>query len=253
MPAPTSRCGVAARRSSTRSTAGSTATTCPSCACRAPSAPRPTRPRPPRGADIVVLAVPSQTLRANLTAWGSALPASAAVVSLMKGVELGTTKRMSEVIAEVGGVETERIVIVSGPNLAREIAVKQPAASVVASASAQMAELVAGGLRGALLPPVHGIRRRRHRDLRRREERHRAGRRHGRGPGHGRQLQGVDHHPRPRRDDAPGHGARRRRRHLRRARRGRRPHRHLHVAAVAQPLLRGAARARGWPSRRSSR
>ncbi len=95
------------------------------------------------GADIVVLAVPSQTLRANLTAWGSALPSSAAVVSLMKGVELGTTKRMSEVIAEVGGVENERIVIVSGPNLAREIAVKQPAASVVASASAQMAELVA--------------------------------------------------------------------------------------------------------------
>ena len=66
------------------------------------------------GADIVVLAVPSQTLRANLTAWGSALPRSAAIVSLMKGVELGTTKRMSEVIAEVGGVETERIVIVSG-------------------------------------------------------------------------------------------------------------------------------------------
>jgi len=80
------------------------------------------------GADIVVLAVPSQTLRANLAAWGSTLPASAAVVSLMKGVELGTTKRMSEVIAEVGGVEAERIVIVSGPNLAREIAVKQPAA-----------------------------------------------------------------------------------------------------------------------------
>jgi glycerol-3-phosphate dehydrogenase (NAD(P)+) len=96
------------------------------------------------GADIVVLAVPSQTLRANLGAWGSALPASAAVVSLMKGVELGTTKRMSEVIAEVGGVETDRIVIVSGPNLAREIAVKQPAASVVASASEAMAELVAG-------------------------------------------------------------------------------------------------------------
>jgi len=95
------------------------------------------------GADIVVLAVPSQTLRENLTAWGSALPRSAAVVSLMKGVELGTTKRMSEVIAEVGGVEPDRIVIVSGPNLAREIAVKQPAASVVASASEAMAELVA--------------------------------------------------------------------------------------------------------------
>ena len=54
------------------------------------------------GADIVVLAVPSQTLRENLAAWQSLIPPSAAVVSLMKGVELGTTKRMSEVISEVG-------------------------------------------------------------------------------------------------------------------------------------------------------
>ncbi len=67
------------------------------------------------GADVVVLAVPSQTLRDNLGAWGPVVPASAAVVSLMKGVELGTTKRMSEVIAEVGGVEPGRIVVVSGP------------------------------------------------------------------------------------------------------------------------------------------
>ena len=46
--------------------------------------------------------MPSQTLRANLEAWAPLLPPTAAVVSLMKGVELGTTKRMSEVIAEVG-------------------------------------------------------------------------------------------------------------------------------------------------------
>ena len=95
------------------------------------------------GADIVVLAVPSQTLRANLTAWGSALPASAAVVSLMKGVELGTTKRMSEVIAEVGGIDPQRIVAISGPNLAREIALRQPAASVVACVDEQVAQRVA--------------------------------------------------------------------------------------------------------------
>jgi glycerol-3-phosphate dehydrogenase (NAD(P)+) len=95
------------------------------------------------GADVVVLAVPSQTLRENLTRWGSVLPRDAAVVSLMKGVELGTTRRMSEVIAEVAGVEDERVVVVSGPNLAHEIAAKQPAASVVASRSATMAERVA--------------------------------------------------------------------------------------------------------------
>jgi glycerol-3-phosphate dehydrogenase (NAD(P)+) len=95
------------------------------------------------GADIVVLAVPSQTLRTNLSEWGSVLPRGAAIVSLMKGVELGTTKRMSEVIAEVGGVESERIVVVSGPNLAKEIALKQPAASVVACIDAATAEMVA--------------------------------------------------------------------------------------------------------------
>src|SRR5438445_2481199 len=50
----------------------------------------------------------------------------------MKGVEVGTTKRMSEVIAELTGAGPERIAVVSGPNLAREIAEGQPAASVVA-------------------------------------------------------------------------------------------------------------------------
>ena len=93
--------------------------------------------------DIVVLAVPSQTLRGNLVHWADLLPPDAAVVSLMKGVELGTTKRMSEVIAEVGRVSVERIVVVSGPNLAREIAARQPAASVVACVDESMAERVA--------------------------------------------------------------------------------------------------------------
>ncbi len=96
-----------------------------------------------RGADIVVLAVPSQTLRANLADWGGVLPGDAAVVSLMKGVELGTTKRMSEVIAEAAGVEPGRIVVVSGPNLAKEIAQKQPAASVVACVDEDIAAMVA--------------------------------------------------------------------------------------------------------------
>jgi len=95
------------------------------------------------GADIVVLAVPSQTLRVSLVQWANLLPPRAAVVSLMKGVELGTTKRMSEVIAEVAGVDLQRIVVVSGPNLAREIAARQPAATVVACVDESLAERVA--------------------------------------------------------------------------------------------------------------
>lgn len=84
------------------------------------------------GADAVVLAVPSQTLRENLVNWSDAVPADAMLVSLMKGVELGTLKRMSEVVEEVTGADPARIGVVSGPNLAMEIAQREPAASVVA-------------------------------------------------------------------------------------------------------------------------
>ena len=133
----------------------------------------------------MVLAVPSQTLRANLAAWAGLLPADAVIVSLMKGVELGTTKRMSEVITEVGAVPAERVAVVSGPNLAREIAAHQPAASVVASVDAATAELVADGVRDVVLPALHQHRRDRHGARRGGEERRRAGRRHGRGHGHG--------------------------------------------------------------------
>ncbi len=108
------------------------------------------------GADIVVLAVPSQTLRDNLAVWGGELPSGAAVVSLMKGVELGTTMRMSEVIADAAGVEPDRVVVLSGPNLAREIAERHPAASVVASTGHARAEQVAAACAAAYFRPYTG-------------------------------------------------------------------------------------------------
>ena len=83
-------------------------------------------------ADLVVLAVPSQSLRDNLTEWAPLLPADAVLLSLMKGIELGSTKRMSQVICEVTGAGPDRVAALSGPNLAREIAEEQPAATVVA-------------------------------------------------------------------------------------------------------------------------
>ena len=92
------------------------------------------------GSDFVVLAIPSQTLRGNLASWAPAIPRDAVLVSLMKGIELGTTKRMSEVICEVADVPGDRVAVVSGPNLAREIAAKQPAATVVACADGEAAE-----------------------------------------------------------------------------------------------------------------
>ena len=92
------------------------------------------------GADVVVLAVPAQTLRDNLTAWCPLLPPQAALVSLMKGIEHGTHQRMSEVIGAVTGAGADRIAVISGPNLAREIAQRQYAATVVACAEETLAK-----------------------------------------------------------------------------------------------------------------
>lgn len=92
-----------------------------------------------RGAEFAVLAVPAQTLRANLAEWAPLLPAETVLVSLMKGVELGTAKRMSEVIEEVAKVPAERVAVLTGPNLAKEIAARQPAAAVVACADEEVA------------------------------------------------------------------------------------------------------------------
>ena len=96
-------------------------------------------------AELVVLAVPAQTLRPNLTAWQPLIPPGALLVSLMKGIEVGTGDRMSQVIAEITGAGPDRIAVVSGPNLAPEIAARQYSASVVACAD----ETVAGQLQKA--------------------------------------------------------------------------------------------------------
>ena len=84
------------------------------------------------GADIVVLAVPSQSLRDNLQVWSPMIPEDATLLSLAKGIETGTLMRMSQVIIQVTGADPGRVAVLSGPNLAREIAIGQPAATVVA-------------------------------------------------------------------------------------------------------------------------
>ena len=93
-------------------------------------------------ADVVVLAVPSQSLRTNLPMFVPYLERDAVLVSLMKGIELGTLERMSEVIREVADVDPGRIAVVSGPNLAKEIARREPAASVVACSDEDVATML---------------------------------------------------------------------------------------------------------------
>ena len=86
------------------------------------------------GADIVVLAIPAQLVGENLRRWQNQWAGSPLVVSVMKGIELGSMRRMSEVIEQDGGIARERIAVISGPNLAKEIVRRQPAATTVASA-----------------------------------------------------------------------------------------------------------------------
>ncbi|WAX81275.1 NAD(P)H-dependent glycerol-3-phosphate dehydrogenase [Streptomyces sp. KMM 9044] len=84
------------------------------------------------GADYVVLSIPAQSLRANLADWAPHIPSHAVIVSLMKGIETDTGWRASQVIAQVTGVPADRIAVLSGPNLAREIMEGQPAAATIA-------------------------------------------------------------------------------------------------------------------------
>ncbi|MGG5171564.1 NAD(P)H-dependent glycerol-3-phosphate dehydrogenase [Pseudarthrobacter sp. J1738] len=95
------------------------------------------------GAGIVVLAVPAQSLRAQLRIWKPLLASGAVVVSLMKGLERGTDARMSEVIVDELGIDAQRVAVISGPNLAMEIARCEPTASVVACEDENLAHRLA--------------------------------------------------------------------------------------------------------------
>lgn len=86
------------------------------------------------GASTVLLAVPAQTMRTNLERWKSLFANGATLVSAAKGIELGTLMRMSQVVVSVTGVDPSQVAVISGPNLASEIADGQPAATVIACA-----------------------------------------------------------------------------------------------------------------------
>jgi len=105
------------------------------------------------GADIVAVAVPAQRAREIVSEVAHLIPRDAVVVSLMKGVEAGTHSLMSEVLKEVLAIGDDRTAVVSGPNLAREIAARQPTATVVASAELEAAERVAAATASGYFRP----------------------------------------------------------------------------------------------------
>ena len=92
------------------------------------------------GAPFVLFGVPSHTLRDNARRVAPFVAPDAVVLSACKGLERGTFKRMSVVLAEELPLAAQRICALSGPNLAREVAQGLPSATVVASASAAASE-----------------------------------------------------------------------------------------------------------------
>jgi glycerol-3-phosphate dehydrogenase (NAD(P)+) len=94
------------------------------------------------GADVVVLAVPSVGIAEQLAAWGGSIPADATLVSLIKGVDVDTLRFGSQVIADTLECDPDRVVVVSGPNLAKECSQRLPAATVAASPDEARAERV---------------------------------------------------------------------------------------------------------------
>ena len=90
--------------------------------------------------DFYVLAIPAQKLREALGEWKTQMKPNATIVSTLKGIEVSTQKRMSEIITEVLG--TKKVAIITGPNLADELILRQPAGAVAAAETQELAEYV---------------------------------------------------------------------------------------------------------------
>ncbi len=90
-----------------------------------------------QGADTVTFAVPSHALRQVAVSARGGLSPETLLISATKGLEEGTLSRMSEVLKESAG--SDRIVVLSGPSFAREVAQEQPTAIVVASRDLRLA------------------------------------------------------------------------------------------------------------------
>lgn len=94
------------------------------------------------GSDVVLVVVPSHVLRDTMTQAAGLMKGSEKVVIATKGVEQGSLKRMSEIVAEVAGVSRDRIAVLVGPSHAEEVARQVPTAIVSASEDEETARYV---------------------------------------------------------------------------------------------------------------
>ena len=92
--------------------------------------------------EAIVLAVPAQSLRENLRTWKAIFPGDQPIISTLKGIEADTTSRMTEVIVQELGTPTDLIGLITGPNLAGELSLREPAGAVAASESPKLLGLM---------------------------------------------------------------------------------------------------------------
>ena len=92
--------------------------------------------------ESLVLAIPAQTLRENLRSWKVGFPVGRPIISTLKGIEAETMSRMTEVIIEELDADPSHIGLITGPNLAGELSLREPAGAVAASTSAQVQMLM---------------------------------------------------------------------------------------------------------------
>ena len=81
----------------------------------------------------LVLAIPAQSLRDNLANWKTTMPTDRPIISTLKGIEANTQKRMTEVVREVLEIGEAKLGLITGPNLAGELSLRQPAGAVAAA------------------------------------------------------------------------------------------------------------------------
>ena len=92
--------------------------------------------------ESLVLAIPAQSLRENLKNWAGQFPLDRPVISTLKGIEATTMARMTEVVVEELGINSDLIGLITGPNLAGELSLRQPAGAVGASTNPAISQLI---------------------------------------------------------------------------------------------------------------
>jgi glycerol-3-phosphate dehydrogenase (NAD(P)+) len=90
--------------------------------------------------DTYVLAIPAQQLRTTLHEWKPFFKPTSTIVSTLKGIEISTQLRMTEVMQDVIG--PHRMALITGPNLAGELSLRQPAGAVAASSNTEISQLM---------------------------------------------------------------------------------------------------------------